>query len=200
MADLPVYPSVTSRHVAHADPAGPLSPPTTVGLGGNSAAFALNSDARLPVVFFRGSFMWFMCSLRPAGSTPCLLPTPPRGDAVGTVFSAEPSNCTGGTCTRVDARFTGARVYGESDWMNPRVLRKVIHTPPQPVKVAFAFSKICVKHRSCLLHSTFSGFPAWISRREARHRWTKFFALPWLHQSQRYQHPSQQLRPLPKHP
>jgi hypothetical protein len=52
--------------------------------------------------------MWFICSLRPAGSTPCLLPTPPRGDAVGTVFGAEPSNCTGGTFARVDARFTGA--------------------------------------------------------------------------------------------
>ena len=48
------------------------------------------------------------CSLRPAGSTPCLLPTPPRDDAVGTVFGAEPSNCTGGTLTRVEARFTGA--------------------------------------------------------------------------------------------
>jgi hypothetical protein len=55
--------------------------------------------------------MWFICSLRPAGSTPCLLPTPPRGDAVGTVFGAEPSNCTGGTFTRVDARFTGAPRY-----------------------------------------------------------------------------------------
>jgi hypothetical protein len=52
--------------------------------------------------------MWFMCSLRPAGSTPCLHSTPPRGDAVGTVFGAEPSNCTDGTFTRVDARFTGA--------------------------------------------------------------------------------------------
>ena len=41
-------------------------------------------------------------------STPCLLPTPPRGDAVGTVFGAEPSNSTGGTLARVDARFTGA--------------------------------------------------------------------------------------------
>ena len=39
MADLPAYPSVTSRHVAHADPAGPLSEPTTVGPGSNSAAF-----------------------------------------------------------------------------------------------------------------------------------------------------------------
>ena len=38
------------------------------------------------------------------------LSTPPHGDAVGTVFGAEPSNCTGGTCTRVDARFTGAPV------------------------------------------------------------------------------------------
>ena len=47
-------------------------------------------------------------SLRPDGSTPCLLPTPPRGDAVGTVFGGEQSNSTDGTCTRVDARFTGA--------------------------------------------------------------------------------------------
>ena len=108
MADLPAYPHITSRHVAHADPAGPLPPSATVGLEGSSAAFALNSEARLPVVFFRGSFMWFIGSLRPAGSTPCLLPTPPRGDAVGTVCGAEPSNCTGGTYTRVDARFTGA--------------------------------------------------------------------------------------------
>jgi hypothetical protein len=52
--------------------------------------------------------MWFIGSLRPAGSTPCLLPTPPHGDAVGTVFGAEPSNCTGGTFTRADARFAGA--------------------------------------------------------------------------------------------
>ena len=52
--------------------------------------------------------MWFICSLQPAGSTPCLLPTSPHGDAVGTVFGAEPSNCTGGTFARVDARFTGA--------------------------------------------------------------------------------------------
>ena len=52
--------------------------------------------------------MWFICSLRPTGSTPCLLPTSPRGDAVGTVFGAEPSNCTDGTFTRVDARFAGA--------------------------------------------------------------------------------------------
>src|SRR4051812_26253809 len=57
--------------------------------------------------------MWFMCSLRPAGSTPCLLPTPPRGDAVGTVFGAEPSKCTDGTFTRVDVRFAGARNYGK---------------------------------------------------------------------------------------
>ena len=36
------------------------------------------------------------------------LPTPPRGGAVGTVFGAEPSNCTDETLTRVKARFTGA--------------------------------------------------------------------------------------------
>src|SRR5215210_9533950 len=112
MADLPAYPHITSRHVVHADPAGPLSPPATVGLGKDSAAFAKIPDARLPEVPFRGSFMWFICSLRPAGSTPCLLPTPPRGDAVGTVCGAEPSKCTGGTFTRADVRFAGAPNFG----------------------------------------------------------------------------------------
>src|SRR5687768_5677232 len=47
MTDLPAYPSVTSRHVAHADPAGPLSEPTTVDPGSNSAAFANIQGARL---------------------------------------------------------------------------------------------------------------------------------------------------------
>src|SRR5664279_1661951 len=47
--------------------------------------------------------------------TPCLLSTPPRGDAVGTVCGAEPSNCTDGTCTRVDVRFAGARIQGPLD-------------------------------------------------------------------------------------
>ena len=42
MTDLPVYPSVTSRHVAHADPAGPLPKPATVGLDFDSAAFAIS--------------------------------------------------------------------------------------------------------------------------------------------------------------
>jgi len=37
-----------------------------------------------------------------------LLSTPLRSDAVGTCFGAEPSNCTGGTFTRVGARFTSA--------------------------------------------------------------------------------------------
>jgi len=41
MTGLPVYPCVTSRHVVHADPAGPLLKPATVSLGSNSAAFAL---------------------------------------------------------------------------------------------------------------------------------------------------------------
>lgn len=59
--------------------------------------------------------MWFMCSLRPAGSTPCLLPTPRRGDAVGTVCGAEPSNCTDGTFTRADVRFTGAPNFGNEE-------------------------------------------------------------------------------------
>jgi len=36
----PLNPSVTSDMVAHADPAGPLSKPTTVGPGSDSAAFA----------------------------------------------------------------------------------------------------------------------------------------------------------------
>src|SRR5258708_11162815 len=40
MTDLPAYPSVTSQHVAHAVPAGPLPEPTTVGPGSDSAAFA----------------------------------------------------------------------------------------------------------------------------------------------------------------
>jgi hypothetical protein len=40
MTGLPAYPSVTSQHVAHADPAGPLPEPTTVDPGSNSAAFA----------------------------------------------------------------------------------------------------------------------------------------------------------------
>ena len=56
--------------------------------------------------------MWFICSLRPAGSTPCLLPTTPHGVAVGSVFAAEPSNCTGGNFIRVDVRFTGALKVG----------------------------------------------------------------------------------------
>ena len=102
MADLPAYPHITSRHVVHADPAGPVL--ARDGWSGeDSAAFALIPGARLPGVSFRGSFVWFICSLRPAGSTPCLLPTPPRGDAVGTVFGAEPSNCTDGTFTRMCA-------------------------------------------------------------------------------------------------
>ncbi len=37
-----------------------------------------------------------------------LLPTPPHGDAVGTVFGGEQPNSTGGTLTRVDATSTGA--------------------------------------------------------------------------------------------
>ena len=39
MTDLPAYPSVTSRHVAHADPAGPLSDPRRFS-GSDSSAFA----------------------------------------------------------------------------------------------------------------------------------------------------------------
>jgi hypothetical protein len=106
----------------------------------------------LPGVSFRGSSMarpvrpglhlsrappprWFICSLRPVGSTPCLpfdglrasslprrLPTPPRGDAVGTVCGAEPSKCTGGTFTRAGMRFAGARVSGRI----PRFSRAVL--------------------------------------------------------------------------
>jgi hypothetical protein len=51
--------------------------------------------------------MWFIF-IAACRSTPCLLPTSPHGNAVGTVFGAEPSNCTGGTFTRVVTRFTGA--------------------------------------------------------------------------------------------
>jgi hypothetical protein len=61
MTGLPAYPSVTSQHVAHADPAGPLPEPTTVDPGSNSTAFAHTSGARLPGVTFRGSSLWFIC-------------------------------------------------------------------------------------------------------------------------------------------
>jgi hypothetical protein len=60
MTGLPAYPRFTSRHVAHADPAGPLSIPATVGLGIDSAAFTQSRGARLPGVLFRGSLMWFI--------------------------------------------------------------------------------------------------------------------------------------------
>ena len=65
MTGLPAYPRITSRHVVHADPAGPLPEPTTVGPGSSSSAFAINSQARLPGVSFRGSFM-----ARPPSSLP----------------------------------------------------------------------------------------------------------------------------------
>jgi len=68
--------------------------PISEGLGCRECVFEAH---------FCGSYI-----LRPTGSTPCLLSTPPHGDAVGTVCGAEPSNCTDGTFTRVDARFTGA--------------------------------------------------------------------------------------------
>ena len=45
------------RHVVHADPAGPLSAPATVGLGADSSAFAQTRGARLPGLPFRGSFV-----------------------------------------------------------------------------------------------------------------------------------------------
>ena len=60
MTGLPAYPHFTSRHVAHADPAGLLSFPTTVNLGINSAAFVQSRGTRLPGGLFRGSFLWFM--------------------------------------------------------------------------------------------------------------------------------------------
>ncbi len=126
MTGLPAYPRVTSSRscgIAHADPAGPLPDPRRLfrvgrcGLrhkfNGSAAGLVLSRliMARPPTVhpspllLLGGSLR-----LRPAGSTPCLLPTPPRGDAVGTVCGAEPSNCTDGTCTHVDARFTGAQI------------------------------------------------------------------------------------------
>jgi hypothetical protein len=60
MTGLPAYPRFTSRHVAHADPAGPLPIPATVGLVIDSAAFTQSRGARLPGVLFRGSLMWFI--------------------------------------------------------------------------------------------------------------------------------------------
>jgi hypothetical protein len=56
-AGLPAYLRITSRHVAHADPAGLLSFSTTVGLEIDSAAFAQSRGARLPGGLFRGSLM-----------------------------------------------------------------------------------------------------------------------------------------------
>src|SRR4051812_1461744 len=155
MTDLPAYPHITARHVAHrgggrgqgrlrggraAAPAGLLSEPATVGLGSNSAGLRqkLRSSAA-------GSLLSRLIYGSPRSRRPPLVPSatasvghmfiatcrfdsmpalrraqglepvetalhPPRGDAVGTVFGAEPSKCTGGTCTRVDVRFAGARV------------------------------------------------------------------------------------------
>src|SRR6266853_1497298 len=51
-----------------------------------SAAFAIFAQARLPDWFFRGSFMWFMCSLRPAGSIHAC--SPPRLTATQLAQSA----------------------------------------------------------------------------------------------------------------
>src|SRR4051812_27089016 len=51
---LPVYPSVTPRHVAHVDPAGLMSRPSTVSLDRDPSAFALKLEARLPGISFRG--------------------------------------------------------------------------------------------------------------------------------------------------
>ena len=46
--------------------------------------------------------------LRPACSTPCLLPTPPCSDAVGMVFGGEQPNSADGTLTRLAPSFAGA--------------------------------------------------------------------------------------------
>ena len=71
-------------------------------------------------------------------STACLLPTPPHGDAVGSVFGAEPSNCTGGTLTHVDARFTGApHMHG----LTPRLTLAVVNSD-----VFSFFLKKFIKH------------------------------------------------------
>ena len=99
---LPAYPSVTSRHVAHADPAGPLVEATAVVRALPLRPSRKNESLGCRDYFFEAHICG-SCVLRPACSTPCLLSTPPHGDAVGTVFGAEQPNCTDGTFTRVDA-------------------------------------------------------------------------------------------------
>ena len=105
------YPHVTSRHVAIAAPAGPLGDASTVVLALPLRPSLYIEKLGCREYFFEAHFCG-SCSLRPVCSTPCLLSTPSHDDAVGTVFGAEQSNCTGGTLTRVDLRFTGAPILG----------------------------------------------------------------------------------------
>lgn len=54
-----------------------------------------------------------------SGSTPCLLSTPSHGDAVGTVFGAEPSNCTGGTSPK-PASLAARQAFGGNSGSTPQ--------------------------------------------------------------------------------
>jgi hypothetical protein len=57
---LPAYPVVTSLHVAHADPAGPLENPTTVVPGFPLRPLPKFERLGCRCFLFRGSFLWFI--------------------------------------------------------------------------------------------------------------------------------------------
>lgn len=59
-------------------------------------------------LFCRSSFMWFMGSLRPASSTPCLLSTSHHGDAIYTTYDA-----AGNRFTTVRQGSTGSQMLQE---------------------------------------------------------------------------------------
>src|SRR6478735_3441382 len=114
--DLPAYPGDTSRHAARADPATALkgvynccsgaAPASVRSLPIGLRRIRSGSTASVVVDFSRligcGS-----SSLRPVCSIRRLLPTPPRGDAVGAVFGREQFNSTDRTFTCVVTSFTG---------------------------------------------------------------------------------------------
>ncbi len=91
-----------------------LHPHPRGSAAGSTLSRLIYGSPRPPVPLFPSVSVVYMFLLRPAGSTPPRMrdsPPPPRGvpqSRDGTVCGAEPSNCTDGTFTRVDARFTGA--------------------------------------------------------------------------------------------
>lgn len=60
-----------------------------------------------------------MKAFRPAGSTPCLLPAPPHGDAVGMVFGAELSICSGGT---LSPKYGRNKAFGHDIYELPQAI------------------------------------------------------------------------------